>query len=164
MSVVALLAVLLLTVSARTERLFQAAEGFKAPSLVIESTDSTAGITLDELRGKFVLVNFWSSADAQSRILAKDYDIATSNFDAEHFRHVAVNTDRSKALFREIIRHDGMNANVHYYYEDAANSGRMTDDWHLENGLRSFLIDPQGRILAVNPSAETLSRALSPRL
>ena len=163
MSVVALLAVLLLTVSARTERLYQAAEGFKAPSLVIESNDSTDGISLTDLRGKYVLVNFWSSTDAQSRIMAKDYDLISGDYDAERFRHVAVNTDHTRSLFREITRHDGLDATVHYYYADAANSGRMTDDWHLESGFRSFLIDPQGHILAVNPTRETLDRTFGSR-
>ena len=163
MGIVAFFAVLLLTVSARTERLFQAAEGFKAPELTIEPADSSAGLSLADCKGKYVLLNFWSSADAQSRIQAKDFDNLDGLYDAEQFRHVAVNLDHSRSLFREIMRHDGLNAEVHYYYADAANSGRMTDDWHLESGFRSFLIDPQGHILAVNPTRETLDRTFGSR-
>lgn len=159
-SIIALFAILLMTVSARTERLYQAAEGFKAPALTITESDSASGLSLAGLRGKYVLLNFWSSTDAQSRIQAKDYDLMAGEFDAGSFRHVAVNLDHSRGLFREIVRHDGLDANAQYFFADAANSGRTTDDWHLEKGLRSFLIDPQGRILAVNPSRETLRRII----
>lgn len=160
MSVIALFAVLLLTVSARTERIFMATEGYRAPELTVASADSTADVSLDRLRGKYVLLNFWASTDAQSRIQAKDYDLIASGIDTEHFRHVAVNTDDNTALFREIIRRDGLKADAQHSISDAVNPGRLTDDWHLQSGLRAFLIDPAGYIVAVNPTHDTIKKLL----
>lgn len=137
-----------------------AAEGYRAPELTFGSTDSTAGISLADMRGKYVLVNFWASTDAQSRIQAKEYDRIAQNYSADRFSHVGVNTDSNKSLFREIMRRDGIDAESQHNYSDVVNPGRMTDDWHLKNGLRSYLIDPVGYIVAVNPSDETLEKYL----
>ncbi len=157
-SVLALFAILLFTVSAHTERVYQSSQGYKAPDLTIEGRDSAKSVSLAGLRGKYVLLNFWSSDNAPSRIMAKDYELAAKDLDTELFRHVAVNLDSSRSLFREIMRQDGLDSEAQHYYADAYNSDQMTDDWHLEKGLRSFLIDPDGRIIAVNPEHQTLHR------
>lgn len=145
--------VLLLSVSAHTERFFEAAEGYMAPALNIENSN----FSLAEQRGKYVLVNFWSSADAEARLATKDYDDATREFPEEQFSRVSVNIDSSRRLCNEIIRRDRLNADVQHHADDDQISTIMRD-WHLYSGLRSFLIDPSGKIIAVNPSIPTLKK------
>ena len=157
-NVFALFAVLLVAVSARTERLFQATKGHHAPELTLEATDSTA-VELADFKGEYVLLNFWASTDAESRLAAKAYDKATDTLKNSNLRHVAVNVDHSERLFREIIRRDGLAAKEQYR-ADAASS-QLIDKWHINNGLRSFLINPQGQIIAVDPSVETLNSTLA---
>lgn len=155
LSALALFAVLLLTVSARSERVFMAAEGYHAPGLSFGPSDSAPGFSLDSMRGQYVLIDFWSVTDADSRIRTADHSSWLREAGAEQVGHMAVNTDRNTALFREIMRRDGLDAKTQHSCYDATNPGRLTDDWHLESGLRSFLIDPLGYIVAVNPSRET---------
>lgn len=150
----ALFAVLILAVSARTERLFQAKEDHNAPSLVINGTDA---LSLADFKGDYVLVNFWATTDAESRIAAKGYDALARQSQGERFRHVAVNLDHSERLYREIIRRDGLDSKTHHH-ADATSAREIAGAWHLDNGLRAYLIDPAGKIIAVNPSHETLSR------
>lgn len=147
----ALLIVLLLSVSAHTERIFEAAEGYMAPELNIEDSD----FSLAAQKGKFILVNFWSSTDAESRIAAKSYDDLFVTLSKEQLAQVSVNLDSSKKLCDEIIRRDGMSTKAQHH-ADAKEITKLTNDWHLQNGLRSFLIDPSGKIVAVNPSISTL--------
>lgn len=81
MSIIAIFAVFLLSVSARTERVVQAAEGFTAPQFEINSDSSS--ISLADLKGRYVLLNFWDSTDAVSRIATADYDAFARNLGNE---------------------------------------------------------------------------------
>lgn len=66
MKVIVLFAVLVISVSAYSERVFEAAEGYNAPSMTIENSDTT--LSLADMKGRYVIVTFWSSADADSRL------------------------------------------------------------------------------------------------
>ena len=37
---------------------------------------------------------------------------------------------------------------------------KITEAYHLDNGFKSFLIDPEGRIIATNPTSVTLTQVL----
>ncbi|MCM1111091.1 MAG: hypothetical protein NC336_07785 [Clostridium sp.] len=151
MCCIALLVVLLLSVSARTERIYAPAEGYKAPELTL----ADGAFSLSDCRGKFVLVDFWSSTDAASRIGARRLDYGTRALEGEHFRRVSVNFDTSESLFLAVAGQDGLDTEAQFY-ADATQQSEIASRWHLNSGFRSFLIDREGRIVAVNPSIETL--------
>ena len=73
---------------------------------------------------------------------------------------ISVNLDPSEALFREIIRRDGLSESSQWHVE-GPQAGRISDAYNLRHGLSSFLIDPEGRIIAVNPDREQLKAALA---
>ncbi len=161
-NVIVFFAVLLTAVSARTERIFLASEGHLAPELRLEASKDSALVNLADLRGQYVLLNFWATTDAESRIAAKNYDALIAAEHNNQIRHVAVNIDRSERLFREIIRRDGLDATTQHHAGNESALKKVASSWHLDNGLRAFLIDPKGTIIAVNPTVETLA-ALSLR-
>ena len=66
----ALFVVLLFTVSANTDRVYTAVEGTKAPSFQVEAAVGSNTVSLDDFKGRYVIVNFWSSQDAPSRLAA----------------------------------------------------------------------------------------------
>lgn len=109
MTVIVLFAVLLITVSAYTGRVYDAAEGYKAPVFTLAKSDSSE-VNLADLRGRYVLVNFWRSNDVESRLSAASYNDAAKQFDEERFCLLSVNLDRSERLFREIVRRDNLSA------------------------------------------------------
>lgn len=144
----------LLSVSARTERVFKAADGYKAPALhVANATDS---ISLEELRGSYVLVNFWSVADAESRVAAGEYDALAKSMAGKQFRVLSVNTDDNERLFREIVRRDGLNDKTQYR-ATGTQASKLNSEYGLDGGAHSYLINPEGRIVATNPSANTVA-------
>lgn len=155
MLIIALFAVLLVSMSAHTERVFEATDGFSAPDITVENRHQS--VSLSELRGKYVLVSFWASSNAQSRILASQYDAFARNINEERFCLLSINLDRSERLFREIVRRDNLSAESQFFVSgnDAA---AISDTYHLSGGYQSFLIDPQGKILATNPSNSTLEK------
>ena len=160
MSVIAFFAVLLLSESARTERVVQAAEGFSAPQFEISNSDSSVHISSAHLKGSYVLLNFWDSTDAVSRIATADYDaLYRSLGEEERFCLLSVNLDRSERLFREIVRRDNLSAEsqIHLSPTDAT---RLIEDYRLAKGNCSFLINPEGIIVAVNPTVDAINELI----
>ncbi|MBD5323312.1 MAG: redoxin domain-containing protein [Bacteroides sp.] len=157
-SVIVLFAVLVISVSAYSGRVYEAAEGYKAPLFKVEKSDTL--VSLADLRGRYVLVNFWASTDAQSRLRANDYDALGDYYPGERFCHLSVNFDRSERLFREIVRRDNLSAKSQFHVSDGE-AARLSGAYHLSEGLNSFLIDPEGKIIEVNPDVRYLKSILS---
>ena len=67
-----------------------------APNITVSDNDST--FTLSKERGKYVVLNFWSSDNPESRIRNISAYNATEKTNNE-IVFVAVNYDRSKACF-----------------------------------------------------------------
>ncbi|MDE7146875.1 MAG: peroxiredoxin family protein, partial [Duncaniella sp.] len=72
-SYIAFFAVIVLLISAYSERVMKAEKGYTAPEIEMLVNDSVE-VSLSQLRGKYVLVNFWDSENAVSRIAAGEYD------------------------------------------------------------------------------------------
>lgn len=158
---IVLFAVLLISVSANTERVYKSADGFKAPYFEVGAGVDGSSVSLSDLRGKYVLVNFWAANDARSRLQNMEYTRLLSNLsDEEQFCLLSVNFDRSERLFREIVRRDNLMAETqfHAWGENAEN---IKEAYHLGKGYQSFLVDPQGKIIATNPEPETLAALIT---
>lgn len=159
MSIIVFFAVLLLLGSAATNNAIDGVKGFQAPIFKVERNDSV--VSLDDMRGHWVLLQFWSSSDAPSRIAGKQYTAIEQKLNdgqsAERFHLLSVNMDRSERLFREIVRRDGLSAETQFHIE-GNRANQLINDYHLESGMQSFLIDPSGRIVAKNPTEQTLTQ------
>lgn len=162
MSIIALFVVLLFTVSAGSDRAYKAETGFNAPRFEVRATDGNV-VSLSELKGRYVLVSFWSSTDAGSRINTNLYDrfLKSMPSEEEQICLLSVNLDRSELLFREIVRRDNLNAKSQFHvYGDQA-SDMMRSYRQNTKDCQSYLIDPNGVIVAVNPDVDALTRVLS---
>ena len=72
---IVLFAVLLFSVSANTERVYLSADGYKAPFFQVSAMDGSSSKNLADLRGSYVLLNFWAAKDAPST--TADYGVHT---------------------------------------------------------------------------------------
>lgn len=159
LSYIAFFGAIVLLVSAYSQRVIKAEKGYTAPEIEMASNDST-DIALDRLRGKYVLVNFWDSGSAISRIAAGEYDKFSRNISDNNFKLLSINTDDNKKLFQEIVKNDNLNTSTQFHIGDVKTKSTK-NDYRLEQGFSSYLIDPQGKIVAVNPSVATLEKFLS---
>ena len=69
---------------------------------------------------------------------------------------VAVNYDRSKTLFNEILQVDGIDKRTQFFDEDGTDS-EVYKQFRLDKGLNCYLINRDGKIIAVNPDLEKLT-------
>jgi len=158
MIIIATFAVLLVLITAGTNRAVDGMKGYRAPMFRIENNDST--VALDQLKGQWVLLQFWKSSDASSRIAVKQYTDMESKLDSlttERFQHLAVNMDRNERLFNEVVRRDGLSAESQFH-ASGSRAEKLIADYHLKSGMHAYLIDPSGKIVAKNPSEEEMIR------
>lgn len=147
---IASFAIIVLTLSAYTDRATAPVVGYYSPALSVMASDSTA-VSLGSLNGKYVLVTFWSSSDAASRLRCNRYNTLCD--DNDMLQHLAVNFDRNASLFEEVVKRDNLSWSCQYHVE-----GRQAEVirtlYHLDRGLHSFLVDPAGVIVAIDPDEE----------
>ena len=154
---IAVLISLTLLVSAYSSRAVDGMKGSIAPDFSISNADTT--VTLGSMRGNYVMITFWSSADAQSRIDNLRYASYAENSDSP-IAHLAVNYDRNAELAAEIIRRDGVEQSTQFFDKDGM-EGRIYADYHLGDGYMTCLIDPAGKIIAVDPTTDYLNELLA---
>ena len=164
MKFIAFFAVVALTMSARSERFFEAGEGYSAPQISVKASKAgsdscTVSLLPSDTKGKLTLVNFWSSEHPESRIAANEYAAIARGTGSQQLSLLSVNLDRSAALFREIVRRDRLDAETQYHV-DATEAKRLVDAYNMRHGLCSFLIDEAGKIVAVNPARATIEAHL----
>lgn len=129
--------------------------GRKAPALNISDADRE--LSLEGMRGEYVLLNFWNSTDAASRVAANRYDTWVARHPEADVNLLSVNFDRSEAFFHEIVRRDGMNEQLQFH-ADAAQASLIRKNYALKDGYGTLLINPEGKIIAHNPTAEDLDK------
>lgn len=112
-------------------------------------------VDISSLRGHYVLVNFWNSHNAVSRIAASEYDKFMETHKRLNLRLLSVNTDTDTKLYKEIVNHDGLNPLTQYHISDTRVHGHAPS-YQADEGYASYLLDPQGQVVAVNPTVESL--------
>lgn len=140
-----------------------AALGNFAPKVNMEN--GLKPTSTEEYRGKFLLLTFWSSEDGLSRLKCNQYNTFFKNISTEegaqnNVEFVAVNFDKNKALANELVRYDNLNPDSQFFVNENEIK-QISKAYNLENGLKSYLIDPSGRIVSVNPDEKELTKIMS---
>lgn len=155
LTIFALVAILVTTTSGNSEEQPRATIGDNAPDFV--SSSQNGEFRLSELQGRYVLLSFWTSSDAESRRLCKVYDNFATQDKSGRIASVGINFDSQSELFEQIVRQDRLKAQTQYNV-----NGKVADhirrSYGLTGRLGTLLIDPEGRIVAVNPSFDTLNQ------
>lgn len=128
--------------------------GHRAPALVLERPGKR--VSLEDLAGRYVILNFWSSTDGLSRKSTNEYTAWIRRNPDAPVSLVSVNFDSNRTLFNEIVRRDSLlESNQFYVGGDTARA--LADNYGLKNGYGTLLIDPQGVIVAHNPTEAQLT-------
>ena len=151
---IASLALLLVSTSANSTKAIDSRVGYLAPVFSISNNDTT--VSLQEMKGKYVLLTFWSSADAESRISNIHYNrMAGKN---SKVQHLAVNFDRSAKVFNEVTLIDNLERGTQFHITHDNQSSIQKEYRIGSKGLRTLLINPDGEIVSENPSDAELAQ------
>lgn len=188
MILIAAFAILFTTLSAAVDDRRVAVYGKEAPAVVVDRNGDAEA--LDGLRGKWVVLSFWSSTDPESRLTQNTIASIVNSDDSRYTDGIAgndaeiefktpagvyslgknkqvevlsVNFDRSQALMNEIVSIDNLLESSQTRVESKDEIKRLRDAFEMTDGLRSFVIDPKGRIVMADPDEQTLRLLLTSR-
>ena len=130
--------------------------GDVAPDFRIETTsDVQHNLDLTDLKGKYVLLSFWASYDAQSRMQNASLSNALRST-SQDMEMVSVSFDEYQSVFKETIRKDQI-VTPTCFVETKGESSGLFKKYRLNRGFTNYLLDGNGVIIAKNISAAELS-------
>lgn len=115
---------------------------------------------LSDFQGKYVLLSFWASYDATSRMMNTTLNHALrTSAQSSDVEMVSVSFDSYRSVFQETIRRDGIGQAV-CFVDTEGETSDIYKKYHLQRGFTNYLLDANGVIVAKNLSATQLSDLL----
>ena len=132
-----------------------------APDFNIKALSSDQhDFTLSDLKGKYVLLSFWASYDAPSRMHNATLSQACRTASPDNVEMVSVSFDEYQSIFKETIRKDQI-VTPSCFVETEGRSSELFNKYRLDGGFANYLLDENGVIVAKNISAQELSTYLN---
>lgn len=131
--------------------------GDKAPDFSVVSGDGEQ-LQLRSLRGGYVLLSFWASYDAASRVQNLLLCRAMAKLPGR-VKMVSVSFDEYKSVFDATVREDKIGKYAGFV-EVNGESSSLFKKYRLDRGFNSYLLDEEGVIVAKNLTAEKLADLL----
>ena len=133
--------------------------GDMAPDFKIQSMSAEQSQTeLSDLKGKYVLLSFWASYDAQSRM--QNASLSNALRSSHNVEMVSISFDEYQSIFKETVRKDQIVTPTCFVETEGEDSG-LFKKYRLNRGFTNYLLDDNGVIIAKNISAAELSAYLN---
>ena len=133
-----------------------------APDFKIQSMSAGQPLAeLSDMKGKYVLLSFWASYDAHSRMQNSSLsNVLRSASRNENVEMVSVSFDEYQSIFKETVRKDQI-VTPTCFVETKGESSGLFKKYRLGRGFTNYLLDENGVIIAKNISAAELSAYLN---
>jgi thiol-disulfide isomerase/thioredoxin len=142
--------------------------GEKAIELSGKLPDGTS-FSLSDLKGKYVLIDFWGSwcgpcRQSHPQLVQLYQKFHNQPFkDSDGFEIFSVAIEHSRANWENAILTDQLTWPYHIMESDSFNSEQVKA-YNVKQIPTKFLINPDGVIMAVDPSFEEITKLLETRL
>ncbi|MBF9220385.1 TlpA disulfide reductase family protein [Hymenobacter ruricola] len=146
--------------TARLEPMRATAPGTQAPEINLPQPDGKT-LALSSLRGKYVLIDFWASWCGPCRQENPNVVKAYNQFKdkGKGFTIYSVSLDQDKGKWEKAIAADGLT--WHHVSDLAGWQSVAGAAYGVKSIPQSFLLDPQGKIIAKNLRGEALAAKLA---
>ena len=125
-----------------------------APDFKIQSMSAGQPLAeLSDMKGKYVLLSFWASYDAQSRM--QNASLSNVLRSSRNVEMVSVSFDEYQSIFKETVRKDQIVTPTCFVETEGEDSG-LFKKYRLNRGFTNYLLDGNGVIIAKNISAAEL--------
>ncbi len=141
----------------RIARFRATALGATAPALAGQTPDGTP-LTLADLRGKFVLVDFWASWCGPCRVENRNYAELYQKYRAAGFEIIAVSVDQNAPSWKAAIAKD--QATWHHISDLTGWKSPLAAAYNVAALPASFLLDPTGKIVGKDLRGPALAARL----
>lgn len=142
--------------------------GEMAPQFTAQLIDG-AEFSLSEMKGKYVLLDFWGSwcgpCRRENPSIVKLYDRFNGKTfaDASGFEVISVAIENNESRMKNAIVKDNLKWKYHIPQLDRFNSP-LVIQYGVKEIPTKYLINPDGNIMSVNQTAYEIERLLSERL
>ena len=139
--------------------------GNKIPSINQPLIDGTA-FTTDSLKGKMVLLDFWASYDAPSRVESSIKKELVRKYSSQKFLNgkdfviVSISLDRFKTPLMQVIERDELNEMYHICNFEGDDS-KIAKKFETTISMTNYLVDGQGRIVSVSKNMNKIDQTLA---
>ncbi len=135
----------------------QIRQGYDAPDIALPTLNGDT-IRLSSLKGKVVLLDFWASWCAPCRISNKQLVKLYPKYKSKGFEILGISLDDDKSKWEKAIKKD----NISWLQ---VNDGGGWDaptavNWHIYAIPTSYLVDKNGKLVAMDLEGKELEKAL----
>jgi thiol-disulfide isomerase/thioredoxin len=123
---------------------------------------------LSDLKGKYVLISFWGSwcgpcRETHPQLVNLYQTFQNQSFkDSDGFEIVSIGVERSRERWEKAISSDQLSWPYHLMESDSFGSG-LTKSYNVKQIPTKFLVNPEGIIIAVDPTLDQIALMLESR-
>ncbi len=145
------------SLASRVKDFKKLAIGSPAPEIALPSPDGEL-IKLSSLKGNYVLIDFWAAWCRPCRVENPNVVRLYNKYREKNFEILGVSLDRTKQAWVKAIEDDGLTwmhiSDLKYFNSEAAR------EYQISAIPATYLIDPEGNIVAKGLRGETLREKL----
>ena len=126
----------------------------------IESLGTESNFSFQNHSGRYTLLNFWATYDAESRARNVQLWNEVNKLSSDKIAMYSISLDEKESIFTETVKADKLEG-TKQFHEELGRKSELFGKYNLQKGFCNFLIDDKGVIIAANVTPEVNQQLLA---